>query len=850
MADIEAARRDLVAALDADRVLADPLALRLYARDASMVEGGCALVVFPLTTEDIRSCVRIARAHGLPIVPRGSGTGLAGAATPTGDALVVVTSKMTRILEIRPEDGLAWVEPGLPNLDLSVALAPIGFTYAPDPSSQQTSSIGGNVNTNAGGPHCLAYGVTSAHVLALDVVLPDGSETRVGSEAPEAAGYDLRGVVVGSEGTLGIVARVCVRILPKPPAVRTMLLDFATVEACAQTVTDIIGRGVVPAAVEMMDQGIVRAAEAFAHAGYPTEAAAILIVEVDGTPGSVEAQSLQVEEAAAANDVGTIRIAADDAERALLWKGRKSAFGAVAQIAPHYHLHDCVVPRTKLTEVLVGVYAIAERHGLIVTNVFHAGDGNLHPLFSFDRTVPGTLERVLEASDEVVRLCVDAGGALVRRTRDRPGEARLHAADVQRGRPGGAGVRAFGVRSRRHHEPEQGVARWRPLRGLRDRARGNRRCRRSRREPAGGLMALIARPGRLRRRDLQLLAKIGLAAILAWWISDLLGADRPAFAAIVPLVALRADDPYGALGLSLFRVAGTVLGILLGIAALAIDPSAPLWLVAATIVVSLLVGLFVRSSNEPINPIAAVTAVVVIYVGKGRADAYGWIRIWETFLGAVVTMAVAAFVWPPDPIAGLREMLGDLRENVSADLRDVARFPGLPLHEADMLLDERLRRSMDTGDTMPTIDRANSGLRWNPRHRRRRPELIALAVPIRELAAMSRYSRSLLWSLMGDPVGDRIRTWPEEGLTAFQEALRHADAAAGDVAEARDPTAEIAAADEALERFASHTGGGEGAQLAVDLHGGTRAMIRVLKPETTARLRALSLERYGPEGAR
>ena len=176
--------------------------------------------------------------------------------------------------------------------------------------------------------------------------------------------------------------------------------------------------------------------------------------------------------------------------------------------------------------------------------------------------------------------------------------------------------------------------------------------------------------------------------------------------------------------------------------ALAIDPSAPLWLVAATIVVSLLLGLFVRSSNEPINPIAAVTAVVVIYVGKGRADAYGWIRIWETFLGAVVTMAVAAFVWPPDPIAGLREMLAGLREGLSADLRDVARFPGLPLHEADMLLDERLRRSMDTGDTMLTIDRANSGLRWNPRHRRRRPELIALAVPIRELAAMSRYSRS------------------------------------------------------------------------------------------------------------
>jgi glycolate oxidase len=243
-------------------------------------------------------------------------------------------------------------------------------------------------------------------------VLPDASVERFGSEAPESTGYDLRGLIVGSEGTLGIVTRVCVRILPKPPAVRTMLLDFATVQDCAETVSAIIAAGVVPAAVEMMDQGIVRAAENFAHAGYPTDAAAILIVEVDGTPGAVEAQSRAVEAAAAANAVRTIRVAADETERALVWKGRKSAFGAVAQIAPHYHLHDCVVPRTKLTEVLNGVYEIAERYGLVVTNVFHAGDGNLHPLFSFDRSVPGTLERVLRASDELVRLCVDAGGAL------------------------------------------------------------------------------------------------------------------------------------------------------------------------------------------------------------------------------------------------------------------------------------------------------------------------------------------------------------------------------------------------------------------------------------------------------
>ena len=304
-----------------------------------------------------------AAAHGLPVVPRGSGTGLAGGATPIGDALVIVTAKMTDIIEIRPQDRLAWVEPGLFNLDLGNALRPSGFTYAPDPSSQQASSIGGNVSTNAGGPHCLAYGVTSAHILAVDVVMSDGTVERFGSEAPEAAGYDLRGVVVGSEGTLGVVARVCVRLTPLPPSIRTMLLDFTTVEACAATVSAIIARGVVPAAVEMMDHGIVVAAEAFAHAGYPTDAAAILIVEVDGLDAAVESQSRAVEAAAHEHGVRTIRVAADDAERALLWKGRKSAFGAVAQIAPHYHLHDCVVPRTKLVEVLAGVYAIAERHG-------------------------------------------------------------------------------------------------------------------------------------------------------------------------------------------------------------------------------------------------------------------------------------------------------------------------------------------------------------------------------------------------------------------------------------------------------------------------------------------------------
>jgi len=410
--DLDAARRDLIAELGPGAVLTDPLALRLYARDASMVEGSAGIVAFVRSTEDVVACMRVAARHDLPVVPRGSGTGLAGAATPLGDPLLIVTSKMNRILEIRPEDRLAWVEPGVFNLDLANALRPLGFTYAPDPSSQQVSSIGGNVNTNAGGPHCLAYGVTSAHVLALDVVLPDGGVERLGAEAPAAPGYDLRGFVVGSEGTLGVVTAVCVRLTPLPPAVRTMLLDFADADDCARTVSAIVARGVVPAAIEMMDQGIVRAVEAFVHAGYPTEAAAVLLVEIDGTASAVEAQAREIEAAAAQHGVGTIRVAIDEAERALLWKGRKSAFGAIARIAPHYHLHDCVVPRTKLAEILAGVYAIADRHGIVVTNVFHAGDGNLHPLFSFDRSVPGTLDRVLAASDELVRLCVDAGGAL------------------------------------------------------------------------------------------------------------------------------------------------------------------------------------------------------------------------------------------------------------------------------------------------------------------------------------------------------------------------------------------------------------------------------------------------------
>jgi glycolate oxidase len=412
VADVEGARQALEDALGAGEVLSDPLALRLYARDASMVEGGCALVAFPRSRDDIVACVGVAAEHGLPVVPRGSGTGLAGGSTPIGDALVVVTTKMTDILEIRPADRLAWVEPGVPNLDLANALRPRGFTFAPDPSSQQTSSIGGNVSTNAGGPHCLAYGVTSNHVLALDVVLADGGVVRLGSEAPEAAGYDLRAVMVGSEGTLGVVAAVCVRLTPLPPAVRTMLFDFATVEDCAATVSGIIASGVTPAAVEMMDRGIVVAAEGFAHAGYPTDAAGILIVEVDGTAAAVEAQSTAVEAAARANRTRSVRVALDEVERALIWKGRKSAFAAVGRISPDYIVQDGVIPRTSLPVVLARIDELSRESGIRVANVFHAGDGNLHPLVLYDDGEPGAGERAEEVSGKILDLCIEHGGSI------------------------------------------------------------------------------------------------------------------------------------------------------------------------------------------------------------------------------------------------------------------------------------------------------------------------------------------------------------------------------------------------------------------------------------------------------
>ncbi len=403
----------LAAVLGRDRVRDDAAERALLAHDASVFSGGVAgPVCFPTSTEEVQAVVRTAVAYGRAVVPRGAGTGLAGGAIPLGRPVVVVTTKMNRILEVDLEDRVAWVEPGVVNLDLSTYLRPIGYHFAPDPSSQQACTIGGNVANNSGGPHCLAYGVTGQHVLALDVVLPDGDLVRLGGLDAEPPAYDLRGAFIGGEGTLGIATRIAVRITKNPLRVRTLLLAFDTIGDAATTVGRVIAAGVVPAAMEVMDRRITAAVESFVHAGYPLDAGAVLLVEVDGPEEGTAVDAERVVEIGRANGATTVRVAETEEERALLWKGRKTAFGAVAQIAPSYYLQDTVVPRAALPGVLESVYEIAERHDLMVVNVFHAGDGNLHPLLLFDAREQGAIERVHAAGREIVEVSLAAGGVL------------------------------------------------------------------------------------------------------------------------------------------------------------------------------------------------------------------------------------------------------------------------------------------------------------------------------------------------------------------------------------------------------------------------------------------------------
>ncbi len=400
-------------ALDADRVRMDGAHRALLSHDASVFEGGAAgPVCYPTTTAEVQAIVRLADEHGRNVVPRGAGTGLAGGAIPLGAPVVVAVTRMNRILEVDTEHRYAWVEPGVVNLDLTRHLLPLGFHFAPDPSSQQVCTLGGNVANNSGGPHCLAYGVTNAHILAIEVVLPSGDVAMLGGLEAEAQGLDLRGVFVGSEGTLGIATRICVRLTPNRPEVRTLLLSFDRVNDAANTVSGVIAAGVVPAAMEVMDQRITEAVENYVGAGYPTDAAAVLLAEVDGLAAGVELDAGVIAEIGRRNGATEVRLAASEEERALLWKGRKTAFGAIAQIAPDYYLHDTVVPRSALATVLAQVYEIAERHEVLVMNVFHAGDGNLHPLLIFDSREPGVLDRVHAAGAEIIEASLAAGGVL------------------------------------------------------------------------------------------------------------------------------------------------------------------------------------------------------------------------------------------------------------------------------------------------------------------------------------------------------------------------------------------------------------------------------------------------------
>ena len=409
-ADLVAALRE---ALGDGAVRNDAAERALLRRDASVFAGGVAgPICFPSTTDEVQAAVRVAVSHGRSVVARGAGTGLAGGAIPLGAPVVISLTRMNRVLEVDLANRVAWVEPGVVNLDLSKHLAPLGFHFAPDPSSQQVCTIGGNVANNSGGPHCLAYGVTNAHVVAIEVVLADGEVVMIGGVEPEPLGLDLRGAFIGGEGTLGIATRIAVTITPNPPAVRTLLLSFAEVRDAATTVSAVIAAGIVPAAMEVMDHRITVAVENYVHAGYPTDAGAVLLCELDGLADGVEIEADEVTRIGREHGATDVRRAQTEHERALLWKGRKTAFGAIAQIAPDYYLHDTVVPRAALADVLEEVYEIADRYDVIVMNVFHAGDGNLHPLLLFDSREPGVLERVHAAGAEIVAASLAAGGVL------------------------------------------------------------------------------------------------------------------------------------------------------------------------------------------------------------------------------------------------------------------------------------------------------------------------------------------------------------------------------------------------------------------------------------------------------
>jgi glycolate oxidase len=398
--------------LGSRNLLTAPEDLALYEYDGSVDRARPDLVVFPSSTADVSQIVRLAVKHDVPIVGRGAGTGLSGGALPRGAGIMIAFARMNRILELDFENRRAVVQPGVVNSDLTRAVEHAGLYFAPDPSSQKSCTIGGNVAENSGGPHTLAYGVTSNHITGLELVLPDGEVKRIGGKLSDPLGYDLCGLLVGSEGTLALVTEITAKLSKQPEAIKTLLAIFETVDDATETVTDLTARAITPAACEMLDGWTLCAVEDYVHAGFPRDCGAVLLIEIEGIAEAVAGQAMAIAEVCKAHNAREVRTAKDDKERELLWKGRKTAFGALGRLAPSNYVLDAVIPRSKLPQALRRILEIGKTYGLQIGNIFHAGDGNLHPLVLFDPRERAQFERAVRASEEIVRYCVSIGGAL------------------------------------------------------------------------------------------------------------------------------------------------------------------------------------------------------------------------------------------------------------------------------------------------------------------------------------------------------------------------------------------------------------------------------------------------------
>ncbi len=403
---------DVESQLGKSAVLSLASDLKLYEYDGGVDKSQPDLVVFPRSTEDVVVLVKLARKHRIPIIGRGAGTGLSGGAIARAGGMMISFARMNKILEIDISNQRAVVQPGVVNLDITLAVQPFDYFFAPDPSSQRACTIGGNVAENAGGPHTLAHGVTTNHVLGLEAVLPDGSLIEVGSAAPDTPGYDLTGLLTGSEGTMALVTKIIVRLMREPEAVRTMLAIYNSVDQAGDTVGALTAKGIIPIALEMLDGPMLRMVETATHAGYPTDAAAVLLIEVEGLIESVEEEAERIRDVCQACGAREFRVAQSAEERALLWKGRKNAFGAIGRVTPTYYVQDGVVPRTQIARTLRAIEEIGLRHGIAISNVFHAGDGNMHPILPFDPRKPGELERAQRAGEEILDFCISVGGSI------------------------------------------------------------------------------------------------------------------------------------------------------------------------------------------------------------------------------------------------------------------------------------------------------------------------------------------------------------------------------------------------------------------------------------------------------